>query len=149
MQCIPRRAIMYLVVAKPTHRPFCLLQQRVSGRRLAWLPAHGVAKWHSVERHCMWYGCVGCSVVAYRWNIWEFEWSFRSRWCWIIKRETGELFCEWRACLLVSVSFAAWYLTVCSITCYLLLVDNGLCKHKFVLYFCFVTIFCTFCGPFY
>jgi len=27
---------------------------------------------------------------------------------------------------------------------YLLLVDDGLCKRKFVLYFCFVAIFCTF-----
>ena len=32
---------------------------------------------------------------------------------------------------------------------YLLLVDDGLCKRKFILYFCFVAIFCTFCGPFY
>jgi len=32
---------------------------------------------------------------------------------------------------------------------YLLLVDDGLCKRKFVLYFCFVGIFCIFCGPFY
>ena len=30
---------------------------------------------------------------------------------------------------------------------YLLLVDVGLCKRKFVL--CFVGIVCTFCGPFY
>jgi len=28
------------------------------------------------------------SEVAYRWNICESEWSFRSRWHWIIKRET-------------------------------------------------------------
>ena len=32
---------------------------------------------------------------------------------------------------------------------FLLVVDDGLCKRKFVLYFCFVAIFCTFCGPFY
>jgi len=32
---------------------------------------------------------------------------------------------------------------------YLLLVDDGLCMCKFGLYFCFVAIFCTFCGPFY
>ena len=32
---------------------------------------------------------------------------------------------------------------------FLLVVDVGLCKLKFVLYFCFVAIFCTFCGPFY
>jgi len=32
---------------------------------------------------------------------------------------------------------------------YLLFVDDGLCKRKFVLCFCFVAIFCTFCGPFY
>jgi len=51
-------------------------------------------------------------------------------------RLTGELFCEWRACLPESVSFAACYFTVCSMC-------------KFVLYFCFVAIFCTFCGPFY
>jgi len=38
-------------------------------------------------------------------------------------RLTGELFCEWRACLPESVSFGACYLTVCSITCYLLMVD--------------------------
>jgi len=31
---------------------------------------------------------------------------------------------------------------------FLLVVDDGLCKRKFVLYFCFVAIFCTFCGPF-
>jgi len=30
---------------------------------------------------------------------------------------------------------------------YLLLVDGGLRKRKCVLYFCFVAIFCTFCGP--
>ena len=32
---------------------------------------------------------------------------------------------------------------------HLLLVDDVLCKRKFVLYFRFVAIFCTFCGPFY
>jgi len=32
---------------------------------------------------------------------------------------------------------------------FLLVVDNGLCKRKFLLYFCFVAIFCTFCAPFY
>jgi len=32
---------------------------------------------------------------------------------------------------------------------YLLVVDDELCKRKFVLYFRFVCIFCTFCGPFY
>jgi len=46
---------------------------------LASLPARGVAKWHSVDRRCTWYGCVGCSEVAYRRNICEFEWRFRSR----------------------------------------------------------------------
>jgi len=51
-------------------------------------------------------------------------------------RLTGEFFCEWRACLPESVSFAACYFPVCSIC-------------KFVLYFCFIAIFCTFCGPFY
>jgi len=30
-----------------------------------------------------------------------------------------------------------------------LVVDDGLCKRKFVLYFCFIAIFCTSCGPFY
>jgi len=32
---------------------------------------------------------------------------------------------------------------------FVLVVDDGLCKRKFVLYFCFVTIFFTFCGLFY
>jgi len=68
------------LVATPTHRPFCLLQRRVShGSRLASLPARGIAKQHSVDRRCKWYGCVGCSEVAYRRNICEFEWRFRSR----------------------------------------------------------------------
>jgi len=66
IQCIRRRAITYLVVATPTHRPFCLLQRR---SRLASLPARGVAKWHNVDRRCTCYGCVGCSEVAYRRNI--------------------------------------------------------------------------------
>ena len=92
IQCIRRRAITYLVVATPTHRPFCLLQRRVLGSRLAWLPARGVAKWHSVDRRCTWYGCVGCSEVAYRRNICEFEWSFRSRWRPIIKRQTNSAY---------------------------------------------------------
>jgi len=35
-----------------------------------------------------------------------------------------------------------------TLTTCLLLVDDGLRKRKFVLYFCFVGIFCTFCGPF-
>jgi len=61
-------------------------------------------------------------------------------------RLTGELFCEWRACLPESVRFGACYLTVCSINCYLLMVDY---VNNFFLYFCFVVIFCTFCGPFY
>jgi len=41
---------------------------------------------------------------------------------------------------------------VCLFDClqyYLLVADDGLPKRKFVLYFCFVAIFCTFCGPFY
>jgi len=69
--------------------------------------------------------------------------KFRSRWRWIIKRETNS---DYRrvvlrvACVFSLpesvLSFAACYLTVCSIC-------------KFVLYFCFVAIFCTFCGPFY
>jgi len=89
IQCIRRRAITYLVVAKPTHRPFCLLQRR---SRLASLPALGVAKWHSVGRRRTWYGCVGCSEVAYRRYICEFEWSFRSGWRWIIKRKTNSAY---------------------------------------------------------
>jgi len=32
---------------------------------------------------------------------------------------------------------------------FLLVVDDGLCKRQFVLYFCFVAIFCAFCGTFY
>ena len=32
---------------------------------------------------------------------------------------------------------------------YLFVVDDGLRKRKFVIHFCFIAIFCTFCGPFY
>ena len=53
---------------------------------LAWVPARGVAKWHSVDRHCTWFRS---SVEA---KLCEFEWSFRSRWRWIIKRETNSAY---------------------------------------------------------
>ena len=48
----------------------------------------------------------------------------------------GELFCEGHSFLPESVIFAVCYFTVCNMC-------------NFVLYFCFVAIFYTFCGPFY
>jgi len=57
VQCIGRHALTYLEVATPTRRPFCFLQRRLPGSRLAWLPARRVANTpldtaplHSVER---------------------------------------------------------------------------------------------------
>jgi len=67
-------------------------------------------------------------------------------------RLTEQLFCEWRAyrnrlCLekamenfvyryLMSYAYYSFIFSLCT-------------RSKFVLYFCFVTIFCTFCRPFY
>jgi len=52
------------------------------------------------------------------------------------------------ACMFTGISEFRCMLFDC-LQYYLLFVDGGLCKRKFVLYFCFVGIFCTFCGPFY
>jgi len=83
------------------------------------------AYWNCLQSTC--YGCVTCSEVAYRrinaslngaLGLDDVELLSGKQ-----SRLTGELFCEWRAFLPESVIFGACYLTVCSITCYLLMVD--------------------------
>ena len=58
----------------------------------------------SKSLQCTCYGCVACLQVAYTRNIREFEWSFRSRWHWIIKRETNSAYS--RVVLRVACVFA-------------------------------------------
>jgi len=95
-----------------------LISRSTEGRRLSWFGEHGeIVRWFTrpqrsppipvlvaavgnrtrksnalTTRQSTCYGCVACSQVAYRGNICEFECSFRSRWRWIIKRETNSAY---------------------------------------------------------
>jgi len=133
MQCIQRRALTYLE-ATPTRRPFCFLQRRLylqAGSLAASTARRQMAQCR--EAYCNYlhstcYGCVTCSEVAYRRIIYaSLNGALGLDDVKLLSgkqsRLTGELLCESRACLPESVSFGACYLTVCSITCYLLMVD--------------------------